>query len=102
MAFTKAGRDLKNKLKPPPPPQLTQVQLAGKLGVTQQAISAWMRGIAVPNGDERRALIEELTGVAASDWDVVVPDESTRDLGADESGEHSASDAAAKPARNTG
>ena len=67
MPMTKGARDLKRRLTPEP--HLTQARLARELGVTQQAISAWLRGVARPD-PERRAKLEELTGVAIADWDV--------------------------------
>lgn len=88
--FSKAARDLRRMLKPPPP-VITQRQLAVKLGVTQQAVSAWLHGIARPD-PERMAKIEELLGVPMRDWVVesLDPDDTDDPTPADESGEHSA------------
>lgn len=96
--ITKAARDLRRKLTPTP--ALTQKQLSEKLGVTQQAISAWLRGVARPDL-QRRAQLEELTGVPASDWDIAGDTDSTPDLSgdADDSGEHAA---VTTPTANTG
>ena len=66
-SITKGARNLRGKLRPTP--SLTQKQLSDKLGVTQQAISAWLCGIARPD-PQRRALLESLTGVAVGDWDL--------------------------------
>lgn len=46
----------------------TQVSLARDLGVSQQSVSAWLRGIAKPD-DKRRHRIAQLVGVAAETWD---------------------------------
>lgn len=58
---------------------MTQKRLADELGVTQQAVSMWLRGISKPD-EKRRGRLAELTGVAVEDWDVVDD--------ADDSGEH--------------
>ena len=63
---TKASIALDRMLRPVRP--LTQKQLADELGVTQQAVSLWLRGRSKPDA-HRRARIAELTGVAVSDWD---------------------------------
>lgn len=58
--------------------------------MTQQAVSAWMRGVACPE-PERRAELERLTGVLASDWDVeALGAEAVESLGADDTGERAA------------
>lgn len=62
MSITRAAASLRAS-------DLTQVELAQKLEVTQQAISAWCRGLASP-GAQRRASIEALTGIPAADWDI--------------------------------
>lgn len=92
MGITRAGKALRRKLTPTP--TLTQAQLAERLGVTQQAISAWMRGVSRPE-DERRTELEKIVPECrASDWDEEAAEESGPSLGADESGEHAALDPA--------
>jgi transcriptional regulator with XRE-family HTH domain len=46
---------------------MTQETLAEALGVTQQAVSAWLRGVTKPS-PERIKRIETLLGVSATDW----------------------------------
>lgn len=41
---------------------MSQVQLAGALGVTQQLVSAWERGLSAPK-DDRRAQIARILGL---------------------------------------
>lgn len=48
----------------------TQKQIADALGVTQQAVSSWLRGEVAPAPRHRQRL-EELYGIPAADWDVV-------------------------------
>lgn len=83
--MTKAARELRRLLKPTPPP-MTQQGLADALGVTQQAVSAWLRGVTRPNY-ETRMKITGLLGVAIDDWGVDAPAESGA-LPADETDEH--------------
>ena len=83
-SITKGACGLRTKLRPVP--VLTQKQLSRKLGVTQQAISAWLRGIARPD-PRRRALLESLTGIAVGDWDVAAEVGSGGDLRARAGGE---------------
>lgn len=69
---------------------MTQETLAEALGVTQQAVSAWLRGVTKPS-PERIAKIEAMLGVPADDWlafaDGVPPEESGPSLvSCDESG----------------
>jgi putative transcriptional regulator len=45
---------------------MTQVQLAGALGVSQQRVSSWERGRAAPR-DEIRGHIARILGVALDD-----------------------------------
>lgn len=72
---------LKGILKPEQ--ALTQKQLAEKLGVTQQAVSAWLRGAARP--DHRRMLrLEELLSVPVSAWDEAAADDESGALPADD------------------
>lgn len=47
---------------------MTQQGLAEHLGVTQQAVSSWLRGVTRPNY-ETRMKIEELLGVPLADWE---------------------------------
>lgn len=48
---------------------MTQSGLARELGVTQQAVSAWINGRLRPNG-ERISRIQELLGIAKNEWDL--------------------------------
>lgn len=86
MPISKAATDLRALLKPVPPP-MTQQGLAEALGVTQQAVSSWLRGVTRPNY-ETRMKIAELVGVPVEDW-------TTEGVPADESGPHVAADASA-------
>jgi transcriptional regulator with XRE-family HTH domain len=45
---------------------MTQVQLAGALGVTQQLISKWERGLIAPR-DDRRVQLARILGVSPGD-----------------------------------
>ena len=78
--MTKAATALRSLLRPEPPP-FTQQALAKELGVTQQAVSAWLRGTTRP-GYETRMKIETLLGVAIADWNegVVAAAESGSDV----------------------
>ena len=53
---------------------MTQQGLATALGVTQQAVSAWLKGLTKPSS-ERISKIEELLGIPASDWAAVGADD---------------------------
>lgn len=57
------------------PPVMSQSDLARTLGVSQQAVSAWLHGRALP-GPERMAVIEQLLGIPMRDWVVPAPEES--------------------------
>ena len=48
-------------------PKMTRVTLAAALGVSPQAISAWLSGVAQPTAD-KMAKIEELTGIPMRAW----------------------------------
>lgn len=48
-------------------PRLTQAELAEKLGVSQQAISAWVNGVANPTADRMRQLEDEF-GIPMRAW----------------------------------
>lgn len=69
---SRAAVELKRQLSPP---VMNQAQLADRLGVSQQAVSAWLNGRAMPE-PERMAAIEELLGIPMRDWVVPAPDES--------------------------
>lgn len=47
----------------------TQKEIADRLGVSQQAVSAWLRGEYLPERKHREKL-EEFFGIPASDWEV--------------------------------
>lgn len=64
---SKAAADLGRKISPP---VMNQTRLAQKLGVTQQAVSSWLKGRTLPE-PERMAALEELLGIPMRDW--VVP-----------------------------
>lgn len=66
MALTKGALTLRDLIKPTPPP-MTQKGLAEALGVTQQAVSAWLRGATRPSY-ETRLKIEKLLGVPVDSW----------------------------------
>lgn len=86
--ISKGARSLRRILSPQQ--TLTQKQLAEKLGVTQQAVSAWLRGGSRPD-HRRMQAIESLLGVSVADWDE--PAEVS-----DDSGEHAAVTDADEPA----
>lgn len=65
-ARSKAAEELKRLLRPPPP-VMNQTRLAEKLGVSQQAVSSWLKGRALPE-PERMAAIEGLLGIPMRDW----------------------------------
>lgn len=73
-ALSRAACELRRKLTPP---VMNQARLAEKLGVTQQAVSAWLKGRALPE-PERMAAIEQLLGIPMRDWVIgeARPDES--------------------------
>lgn len=48
-------------------PAFTRDELAAQLGVTKQAIYAWLNGIARPTPD-KMAKIEDLTGIPMRSW----------------------------------
>lgn len=48
-------------------PRLTQAELAEKMGVSQQTVSAWVNGIANPTADRMRRLEDEF-GISMRSW----------------------------------
>lgn len=68
---------------------MNQALLAKKLGVSQQAVSAWLAGRALPE-PERMAAIESLLAIPMREWVVPADSESTADLSADDSGPRAA------------
>jgi transcriptional regulator with XRE-family HTH domain len=48
-------------------PKLTQAELAEKLGVSQQTVSAWVNGVANPTTDRMRRLEDEF-GIPMRSW----------------------------------
>lgn len=75
--LTRAALHLR-KLIRPVPARYTQQALARELGVTQQAVSSWLRGTNRPS-DAARVRLEALLGVALADWTVAVDDDSSED-----------------------
>jgi transcriptional regulator with XRE-family HTH domain len=67
MAHSRGSRALERLVRRP-----TQKQIADRLGVTQQAVSAWLRGAGRPDPD-RMAKLEELFGIPMRDWAVEAP-----------------------------
>jgi transcriptional regulator with XRE-family HTH domain len=66
-------------------PRISQAQLAEKLNVTQQAVSAWLHGRARP--DLAKMLkIEALLGIPIASWadEIPRPDEEEEDDGGDD------------------
>lgn len=63
MATSKAAAALKKAVSP----QTTQEQVAEACGVTQQAVSNWVNGVARPK-PENMATIEQLLGIPMRDW----------------------------------
>lgn len=49
------------------PRNMSQAELGRQLGVTAQAVNAWIRGGSVPSPD-LMAKIEDLTGIPMRDW----------------------------------
>lgn len=48
-------------------PSMSQAELARKLGVSQQAVSAWLNGVAMPR-PEKMAQIEKILGIPMRAW----------------------------------
>lgn len=68
MARISRGALVLKELVRPNEERLTQVQIAERLGVTQQAVSTWLRGVGRP--DHRRMVqIAEMFGVPVAAWD---------------------------------
>lgn len=100
MRVSKAAVTLRARLTPATPPVMNQTKLAKELGVSQQAVNAWLKGRALPE-PERMAAIESLLQIPMRDW-VEVADDDTSDP--DESGEsptvtHDAADALVGPVK---
>lgn len=53
--------------------RMTQVQLAEHLDVSQQAVSAWIRGTSRPDF-RRQILLQDLFGIHAADWEIETTD----------------------------
>lgn len=85
-AVSKAARALRRKLSPP---VMNQARLAEHLGVSQQAVSAWLAGRALPE-PERMAAIESLLEIPMREWVVPADAGSSTDLSADDSGPRAA------------
>lgn len=84
---TKAAAAMKRMLSPP---VMNQSMLAERLGVSQQAVSSWVKGRALPE-PERMAAIEEILGIPMRDWVVPAPpDSGSEPVDADDSAETSA------------
>lgn len=83
---TKAAAAMKRMFSPA---VMSQKVLADKLGVSQQAVSAWVKGRALPE-PERMAAIEEILGIPMKDWVLPAPPDSGSepiDDDADDTGE---------------
>ncbi len=65
MSVSVGAQQLKEALTP----KLSRAELAEKLGVTKQAIYAWLNGIARPDPD-KMVEIERLTGIPMQAWTV--------------------------------
>jgi transcriptional regulator with XRE-family HTH domain len=63
MAESKASKQLRELLSP----KLTQVELAERLQVTQQAVSSWVSGRTAPKRKYMAAL-EDLAGIPMRAW----------------------------------
>ena len=74
MASTTRGQSLLQKAVTP---KIKAAKLAEKLGVTSQAVSAWVRGEAKPE-PLHMAKLEDLLGIPMRSW--LDPDESADDL----------------------
>jgi transcriptional regulator with XRE-family HTH domain len=68
MRISRGAAALRKRLAPDPN-TLNQARIAEALGVSQAAVSAWLRGVSLPTG-EHRTKLAKLTGVPASTWDV--------------------------------
>jgi transcriptional regulator with XRE-family HTH domain len=64
---SKAAARLAEALTPRTELGMTAAELARTLGVTQQAVSQWLKGENIPRADMMRRL-EDLTGVPMRDW----------------------------------
>ena len=67
--LSRAARELRQKLTP----AMKQSELADQLGVSQQAVSAWLKGRARPD-PERMAKIEEILGIPMRSWVEPMPE----------------------------
>lgn len=68
MVETIARRKLLRWHEEGPPEERGQVRIAEACGVTQSAVSQWMRGETRPTEGLKRDLLERLTGIAAPLW----------------------------------
>lgn len=50
--------------------KLSQTELAGKIGVKQQSVSRWARGVNVPESYALRAALHRELGIAPDEWAV--------------------------------
>jgi transcriptional regulator with XRE-family HTH domain len=66
MAQSEAAKKLEKALFPQKE-QLTVAGLAEKLGVSRQAVHAWLKGDSVPRA-KHMAEIENLTGIPMQEW----------------------------------
>lgn len=51
-----------------PPKERTKASVARALGVTPQAVGAWMSGVSRPEEGRMRELVTALTGIPADAW----------------------------------
>lgn len=63
---TKASERLADMVKPQPR-RFTVTEIAKRLGVSRQTVTAWCSGASLPGG-QHAAKIEDLTGIPAREW----------------------------------
>lgn len=49
-------------------PRRTRAALGDRLGITGQAVSGWLRGVARPDEGRMRDLLQHATGIPAETW----------------------------------
>lgn len=63
-------------------PQARQDEVAQQLGISQQAVSAWMSGRTKPSY-EKKLKLQELFGIPVDSWDSKVPEPPSGDATGD-------------------